>query len=112
MLKTGNYYRFLLLIIPVNIYAIGDFIGAGISFPFFKFQISFAGKMLFSISQELSYVLNGIYHHNTAISILVWIAASVFLISTVIVIFMNTVKRDIRLKHSGSTIDYFSGLVS
>ena len=57
--------------------------------------------MFISISQELSYVMNGIYHHNTAISILIWIAALVFLISAVIVILMNTVKRDIRLKIAG-----------
>jgi len=96
--KNWELLSILFLVIPVNIYTIGDFIGAGISFPFFKFQISFAGTMLFSISQELSYVLNGTYHHNTAISILVWITAFVFLISTVIVILINNVKKDIRLK--------------
>ena len=99
--KNWELLSLFFLVIPVNIYTIGDFIGAGISFPFFKFQISVSGTMLFLISQELSYVLNGIYHHNTAISILVWIAASVFLISTVIVILMNKVKKDIQLKIAG-----------
>ena len=78
------FIRILLCMIPVNIYIIGkDMIGAGIQFPFFRFQISYLGDSLVSIAQEISYVVQGVITGISRLSLLLWILGSFFLFLSV-----------------------------
>ena len=90
-----------LLIIPINIYSIGDFLGAGISFPFFKFQNSFLGLSIINFVQDLSYIQKGIYFQRTAFSVEIWTISLILLISTILIILSKKYDKKKRLKLAG-----------
>jgi hypothetical protein len=74
---------FLLLlcfIMPVQIYVIGDGIGAGVQGAFFRYQESSYGTNLITINQEVQYVISGIYDGRTALSVFVWVMGDIMLV--------------------------------
>jgi len=68
------------LLLPANIYAIGDGIGAGIRFPLFLYQDTTYGASLIPVWQEISYVTSGIIGGRSALSILLWALGTALLV--------------------------------
>ena len=89
--KYSIYFIFslILLLIPINIYILGDFLGAGFQCPFFRFQETYLGSSLISIIMDFTYVMIGVYKDRSAVSVLLWILADLFLICASILLFLN-----------------------
>lgn len=62
------------LLLPANIYAIGNAVGAGLRFPpLFLYQDTTYGASLIPVWREISYVTSGIIGGRSALSILLWV---------------------------------------
>jgi len=79
----------LILIIPINIYVIGDYLGAGIQFPLVKYQISYMGSFTITILRDINYILNGTFTNKTALSVFIWFLGVIALISGIILIWIK-----------------------
>jgi hypothetical protein len=98
--------KILLCLIPMNIFIIGrDYIGAGIQFPFFRFQVSYLGNSFIIIIQEISYVFNGIIFGVSIFSLLLWIFGSLLLLISILIPLVKS--RFIRNGHQNSGILIF-----
>jgi len=62
----------LLLCIPVNIYAFGDLICAGVQFPLFRVQYSSLGWSFITIVREFEYVAGGVVGGKTVPFTVIW----------------------------------------
>jgi len=86
----STYYKFiylLLFIIPLNIFTIGTHIGQGIQWAFFRYQITYLGSSFIPITQDISYILNGVISGKSALSELMIIFAAVgFVIAFVLLL--------------------------
>ena len=74
------FLLFLCFIMPVQIYTIGDGIGAGVQGAFFRYQESSYGTNLITIIQEVQYVTSGIYEGRTALSVFIWVMGDIMLV--------------------------------
>jgi hypothetical protein len=80
----------LCFFMPIQIYIIGDGIGAGVQGAFYRYQESSYGSSFITVNQELQYVLSGSYSGRTALSVLVWIVGDVVLvIATILALIQN-----------------------
>ncbi|NQS74245.1 MAG: hypothetical protein HQP72_07650 [Methanoculleus sp.] len=71
------------LILPVNIYIIGGTIGAGIQFPFLRYQETYLGTNIITILRDLDYITSGVIGGRSALSILVWALGTALLIAAI-----------------------------
>jgi len=71
------------LILPVNIYIIGGTIGAGIQFPFLRYQETYLGTNIITILRDLDYITSGVIGGRSALSILVWVLGTGLLIAAI-----------------------------
>ena len=81
--------HFLLFLIPVNIYMIGDGIGAGIQWSLFRYQSTYLGISIITVLKDLNYVLTGEIAGKTAISLTIWILGAVVLIFSLLLHIYN-----------------------
>jgi hypothetical protein len=70
----------LLLVIPLNIYVIGDWLAQGIQWALFRYQQSYLGNSLIPVNRDLYYVTSGILTGTSAASIILWMAGVTLLI--------------------------------
>lgn len=68
------------LVLPANIYVIGDAIGAGLQCSFFRYQQTYLGTSLITLVDDLGYVTSGTIGGRSALSILLWICGTTLLI--------------------------------
>lgn len=71
------------LLLPANIYAIGDAVGAGLRFPLFLYQDTTYGASLIPVWREISYVTSGLIGGRSAVSILLWVLGTALLIAAI-----------------------------
>jgi hypothetical protein len=72
------------LILPVNIYIIGGTIGAGIQFPFLRYQETYLGTNIITILRDLDYITSGLIGGRSALSILLWVLGTALLVAAVV----------------------------
>jgi len=89
----------LLLVIPINIYVIGDWLGAGVQWSLFRYQQTYLGSNLILINQDIQYILDGFISGKTTLSVLFWITAVIFLFLILLVSDSHQGKSGIR--HTG-----------
>jgi hypothetical protein len=68
------------LLIPVNIYIIGDWMGTGIQWALLRYQETYLGRNIISIFTDSGYILQGTFHGRTALSTGVWILGALLLV--------------------------------
>jgi len=68
------------LLIPVNIYIIGDWMGTGIQWALLRYQETYLGRNVISIFTDSGYILQGTFHGRTALSTGVWILGALLLV--------------------------------
>jgi hypothetical protein len=68
------------LVVPINIFVIGDWIGAGLQWALFRFQDTAYDTSTIGIPDELSYIARGIITGNSAFSIVVWLIGALLLV--------------------------------
>jgi hypothetical protein len=87
------FLLFLCFIMPVQIYIIGDGMGAGVQGAFYRYQISSYGTSFITVNQEVQYVTSGTYGGRTALSVLVWVMGDILLVIATILA-LTTLDRD------------------
>lgn len=86
------FLLFLCFFMPVQIYIIGDGIGAGVQGAFYRYQESSYGSSFITVSQDVQYVMSGTYIGKTALSVFVWIVGDVMLvIATILALIQDQV---------------------
>ena len=78
------------LIIPINIFVIGDYLGASIQFPLLKYQITYMGSSTVTILHDFNYVISGIYTSKTAVSVFIWFFGVLILLLGIILIWVKS----------------------
>jgi len=68
------------LLLPANIYVIGDAIGAGIQCSFFRYQQTYLGTSLITLVDDFGYVASGTISGRSALSILLWVLGTALLL--------------------------------
>lgn len=74
----------LLLCIPVNVYAFGDLISAGVQFPLFRVQYSTLGWSFITILREFEYVAGGVVGGKAVPYTVIWGIAVLLMLGSVI----------------------------
>lgn len=77
---------FLLFLIPLNIYVIGDWIGTGVQWALFRYQDTSYGTSLITLDREIWYITSGLITGKSAISISLWVAGAALLVISCIVL--------------------------
>ncbi|MDD1661473.1 MAG: hypothetical protein LUQ49_03320, partial [Methanomicrobiales archaeon] len=67
------------LLIPMNIYVIGDRLGAGVQWPLVRYQETYLGRNVISIFTDGGYILHGNFTGRTALSTSIWILGAILL---------------------------------
>lgn len=73
------YLLILCFILPLNFFIIGEDMGIGMQGAFYRYQVTGYGTGFFPLTQDLSYIISGIYEGKTALSVVIWAIAAVFL---------------------------------
>jgi hypothetical protein len=73
----------LLLCLPVNIYAFGDLISAGVQFPLFRVQYSPLGWSFITIIREFEYVAGGVVGGKAVPFTVIWGIAVLFMAGSI-----------------------------
>jgi hypothetical protein len=99
----SNLLTIILLLIcfflPLNFFIMGENTGYGFQSVLYQYKVSGYGNNMFTLSQDINYVLLGIYSEKTMMSVIFWgIGSIIFIISSIIwiinwdsVIFFNRV---------------------
>jgi hypothetical protein len=89
----------LVFLIPVNIYVIGDWLGAGVQWVFFRYQQTYLGNSLILVTKDMNFVLTGVLIGRTGISILFWgVAVALFIIAAILLILATIEETSIHIK--------------
>lgn len=75
---------FLLFLVPLNIYVIGDWIGTGVQWALFRYQDTSYGTSLITLDRDIWYITSGLITGKSAISISLWVAGTVLLVISLI----------------------------
>jgi hypothetical protein len=73
----------LLLCLPVNVYAFGDLICAGVRFPLFRVQYSPLGWSFITIAREFEYVAGGVVGGKAVYFTVIWGIAVLFMLGSI-----------------------------
>jgi len=78
----------VLLVVPLNLYVIGDWLGSGVQWALFRYQETFYGPSLITIASDIGYVISGLITGRTAISFILWDAGAVILVVSFLVLLL------------------------
>jgi hypothetical protein len=107
----GFLLLLLCFILPLHIYIIGDNLGAGIQGAFFRFQVTGFGDSFGYLNQDLGYIITGIYTGKTALSILAWTIADVFLLLGTAVCFIEPDERTVHIVNKNGLFIIAGGIM-
>jgi hypothetical protein len=68
------------LLIPVNIYIVGDWLGTGIQWALLRYQETYLGRNVLTIFTDSGYILQGTLQGRTALSTGIWILGAFLLV--------------------------------
>jgi hypothetical protein len=71
--RISSILQLFLFFIPMNIYVIGEELGSGIQWFFFRYQQTTMGSGLVLLNREIVYVAKGFLTGKSAISIYLWL---------------------------------------
>ena len=115
--KIDSLFLLALFALPINIYIIGDFLGAGVQFALVRFQISYQGNSILYVTNDLNYVLLGIYQNLSALSVIFWIIGVLLLVFAIVLLHISKINISIIRKRVGlliltTTILFLASLIS
>jgi len=109
--KTAIVLQSFIFFIPITIYVIGDWVGAGIQWALFRYLETERGHFFINILSEVSFILNGtIYFPRTVYSILFWATGAVLLVLALFTLTLAYVWEDTTLLKIGAFLDIGSGI--
>jgi len=77
--------NFVIFLIPVNVYMIGDWLGTGVQWILFRYQSTYLGDSIFNVGKDLMYVVNGDLGGKTSVAWTIWFIAAVILVLSLVV---------------------------
>jgi len=81
--KFSFIIQALMLLIPLNIYVIGDWLGTGVQWALFRYQQTYLGTSLIPVTTDFRYVLDGMIGGRSGSSVLIWCVGAVMLVAAV-----------------------------
>lgn len=103
-IRKEQILSLILLVIPINIYVIGSSIGSGLQTPLFKFQMTGYGSFFIPVTSDLYYITSGHYKGQTALSTLLGVIGVCFLVSAILLLFLEMGAYDEIKKRAGIII--------
>jgi hypothetical protein len=104
MQKLYYYIALLtaLIFVPLNIFIIGNWLGAGIQFSMIKIQFVDQGMSIINLIQELQYIISGIIVGKSIFTILMWaIGFFLIIISFICLCVLNYRQTILKIKYNG-----------
>ncbi|AGB02530.1 hypothetical protein [Methanoregula formicica] len=98
-----------LFLLPVNIYIIGEWLGAGIQWILFRYQQTYLGNNLIVFSKDILYVQNGILTGKSAISAAIAFAATCIIIMATVLLFIAHMENRAKRVKTSALLTIFSG---
>lgn len=84
----------ILWIIPINIYVIGNWLGAGIQWLFFRYQQTYLGNSFFLFNKEIQWILLSVISGRSLFSIVIWAAGIILLAAGTFLIIFAYIKEN------------------
>lgn len=103
--------QFLVFLIPVNIYVIGDWLGAGVQWILVRYQQTYLGTSIIPVTKDISYILNGTISGRTAISFAAGDIGTLLLITATILVILAYIRKDASLIKKSSVITIAGGMM-
>jgi hypothetical protein len=82
----------LIFFIPVDIYVIGDWLGAGIQWALVRYQQTAFGNSIIGVTQELLYIFGGNIQGRSAASLIVWDIGLFLLLLSFVILLIEQVR--------------------
>lgn len=106
----GILLLIICFILPVHFFVLGEGVGYGLQGALYQYKITGFGSNLFTMTQDLNYILQGNYSGRTLMSTFFWITGSIcIIISTIIWLIVNFSSR--RLNRIAGLIIIMAGLL-
>lgn len=103
---------YLCLMIPLNIYVVGNWVGAGMQWALFRYQqIPGADMCLVSYTQDISLLLAGTLAGRSALGVLVWFSALCFVIGSFMLTLIGLLTRNRKNVKLAALLFIVSGLL-
>ncbi|CCJ35948.1 hypothetical protein BN140_1025 [Methanoculleus bourgensis MS2] len=120
--KNESFLLYLLaaaLILPVNIYLIGEEgLGAGLQTSFLRYQQTHLGTSVITLADDLGYVTSGIIGGRSALSVLIWaLGTALLLAASGYLIYSRynggtTTRRPLVLLTAGGAVAYLASCIA
>jgi hypothetical protein len=92
----------LTLLVPLNLYVVGDWLGSGIQWALFRYQETYAGTSIIPFTSDLGYIISGTITGRTALSMFAGACGSCLLIvAFCLVLFPSPAEPERRMKIAG-----------
>jgi len=92
--KIPLILQILIFLLPVNIYVIGDWIGTGVQFLFFRYQQTSMGNGFILLNREIYFVFSGILKGRSAFSSVVYVVGVALIIIATILIVSDYIRKE------------------
>ncbi|HOS81432.1 MAG TPA: hypothetical protein PK445_01760 [Methanolinea sp.] len=95
----------VLLVVPLNLYVIGDWLGTGVQWALFRYQETSYGPSLITIASDIGYVISGLITGRTAISFILWDAGAVILVVSFLVLLLAVAEGKVQwMRYAGVAV--------
>ncbi|MDH7510300.1 MAG: hypothetical protein QHH04_04585 [Methanolinea sp.] len=95
----------ILLVVPLNLYVIGDWLGSGVQWALFRYQETFYGPSLITVASDTGYVSSGLIAGRTAVSFILWDAGAVILVVSFLVILLAVAEGKVQwIRYAGVAV--------
>lgn len=92
--KIPIILQIFLFVIPMNVYVIGDWMGAGIQWVFIRYIHAMDRNSFLPLYREISLVISGLLSGKSAIASVLWAAGAILVIMATILIIYSIIKTD------------------
>jgi hypothetical protein len=102
--------HFVLFLIPISVYGIGNGLGIGVRWIFFRYQETAIGANLTNILQDASYIGAGVIQEQSAVSYLLWVAGATLLVVSLLNL-LNDIDRKKETRRRSGILVATAGIV-
>jgi len=92
--KVPLILQIAVFLIPMNIYVIGDWLGAGIQWVFFRYINAQDKSSIILLNREIGLIVSGTLTGKSAFASILWTAGVILLVAATILIVYGTIETD------------------
>ena len=97
--------------IPMNIYIIGDWVGAGIQWVFFRYITAMDKTSIILLTREIDLITSGLLTGKSAMVSVIWVVGVILLIAATILVVYGTIETNLGLIKKAAFINIGGGVV-